>query len=371
MPSATMPNYLPALTGLRAIAAYAVYFHHFPLSERLFGRVLHDFCKELYIGVSIFFVLSGFLITLRYRQQFQNGTKDFTRYFVNRFARIFPLYFILMVVTFVLPHWISLPPDDLSATALILNITLLKGYSSVYEHSAIAQGWTLTLEETFYLLAPVFFIYAQKIRYWMWIVIMFIIGILLTVVFSKMSMWGFFSSYFFTISSTFFGRAFEFFVGIYLALLYQSGRMPGVFKKKNGFFTAAGVTAITAVIFLMMIIAGIQQAEFAKNTWIGIWVINFLLPLAIGLFMYGLVTEKTWLRRLLETNFFGLLGKSSYAFYLIHMGVFQVLLTRYVNSIYLINFFILIAMAILLYKFLEHPLNKIIRKKGSLIFKAD
>ncbi|RFP64147.1 hypothetical protein D0N36_15690 [Hymenobacter lapidiphilus] len=61
--------YLGALTGIRAIAAYMVFFHHFNIfknSASPVGAFFEQLCEEWHIGVTIFFVLSGLLISLRY-----------------------------------------------------------------------------------------------------------------------------------------------------------------------------------------------------------------------------------------------------------------------------------------------------------------
>ena len=53
----------PSLTGIRAIAAYMVFIHHY---NTFANKGLHDFFGEFHIGVTLFFVLSGFLIAHRY-----------------------------------------------------------------------------------------------------------------------------------------------------------------------------------------------------------------------------------------------------------------------------------------------------------------
>ena len=65
----------PALTGIRAVAAFMVYIHHRnPFDEVFFGKKIHDFFGEFHVGVTIFFVLSGFLITyLMLREQEGKG----------------------------------------------------------------------------------------------------------------------------------------------------------------------------------------------------------------------------------------------------------------------------------------------------------
>ena len=84
-------NYFPALTGIRAVAAYMVFFHHFnPLHAlkegNLWARLLNPVFEEGHIGVSIFFVLSGFLITVRYYESLNISKRWFFNYLRNRVA---------------------------------------------------------------------------------------------------------------------------------------------------------------------------------------------------------------------------------------------------------------------------------------------
>ncbi|MCB2377965.1 hypothetical protein LGH70_10260 [Hymenobacter sp. BT635] len=92
----------------------------------------------------------------------------------------------------------------------------------------------------------------------------------------------------------------------------------------------------------------------------GIVINNFVLPGGVVFLLYGLMHEQTWLRRLLETRLFMLLGKSSYAFYLTHMGIFSVFLHTYVTQNIALNFLLLNGLSILLYRFVEDPLHKLI-----------
>src|SRR6476661_747092 len=95
-------QYLPALTGVRAVAAYLVFIHHFnPFSASVFGTGIHNFFDELHIGVSLFFVLSGLLICLRYYDSFGNGRGSFYNYMVKRVAKIYPVYFLVLSLNFV------------------------------------------------------------------------------------------------------------------------------------------------------------------------------------------------------------------------------------------------------------------------------
>ncbi len=86
-------KFFSALTGIRAIAAFMVCLFHFnPFTEVRFGSIVHNFFNEFHVGVTMFFVLSGFLIAYRYSDM---EKIKFKQYFLNRFARIYPVYFIL------------------------------------------------------------------------------------------------------------------------------------------------------------------------------------------------------------------------------------------------------------------------------------
>ena len=137
---------LPPLTGVRAIAAYMVFLHH---TER------NPLAKELHVGVTLFFVLSGFLIAYKYETACQFNFAWLRQYFQNRFARIFPVYLLIAVTSLLLL-------GDQTWTTWFLNLTLLKGFSVKTLGSGIAQAWSLTVEECFYASAPVIFLFSRK-----------------------------------------------------------------------------------------------------------------------------------------------------------------------------------------------------------------
>jgi peptidoglycan/LPS O-acetylase OafA/YrhL len=155
-------NYFKALTGVRVIAAYMVFIHHKnPFDENFFGTSIFDFFREFHIGVTIFFVLSGFLIAYRY---FEEENINFKYYLVKRFARIYPVYFVLTTVTF-LGYAIYYSKLDMNNLGLyFFNITFLRGFFDDLKFTGIAQGWSLTVEECFYFLAPLFLFLLKKVK---------------------------------------------------------------------------------------------------------------------------------------------------------------------------------------------------------------
>ena len=93
----------------------------------------------------------------------------------------------------------------------------------------------------------------------------------------------------------------------------------------------------------------------------GIVINNLILPCFVALLLLGLIKEKTLFSRLLSTPLFQSLGRSSYAFYLLHMGIFSELYFRVFDAKYILfPFMILVSTAF--YYFVESPLNNWIRK---------
>jgi peptidoglycan/LPS O-acetylase OafA/YrhL len=165
-------NYIPALTGVRAMAAYLVFISHYrDIFDGSFPHILQRFFGEFHIGVSIFFVLSGFLITFRYYDKFSGLSREwFLQYLKNRVARIYPMYSLLTIAAFVYYYFskdASVIGGDKNANTnpillLVLNITFIRGFFYQYWDTGIAQGWSLTVEECFYFSAPIIFLIAKR-----------------------------------------------------------------------------------------------------------------------------------------------------------------------------------------------------------------
>ncbi|WP_345953710.1 acyltransferase [Mucilaginibacter sp. PAMB04168] len=391
-----LPSYIPALTGVRALAAYLVFISHFDyIFDGNFPHAVQRFLQEFHMGVTIFFVLSGFLITYRYYHNF-HLTKDwFKQYLKNRVARIYPMYFLLTVLAFVyyyFSHDTRITKDFPSPVLLLLmHVTFVRGFFSDLWDTGIAQGWSLTVEECFYFSAPFVFLISKRYRkLFIQPVIITGVALLLVLVFRNMDWYGFFGNFTFTMIYTFLGRCFEFFVGVQLALLLLN---KGVTRTNNIKYTYIGF-------LLMMVCVGIMSQLSIPKGWMaglhnpfGIVTNNYLLPPCIAMFFYGLLTESTIFKTILSLKFVELLGKSSYIFYLIHLGYIRNFLNDWLNAAndwvfeyydkhgmnwehspfendtvnLLIQFVLLNALSILLFKTIEEPLNHYIRKSDFLI----
>ncbi len=348
-------DYFPALTGMRWLAATMVFLVHYqPFPAARVGEALFAFVHEFHTGVTIFFVLSGFLICLRYEDDLLSKKIRLRGYFVNRVARIYPVYLLLTIVAFI--PFVSHNPFNLPV--FVLNITFLRGLFDDFKFTGLSVGWSLTVEETFYLFFPLMVLLSRRISYVLQFFIFFGAGLIIWMFCRKVSFYGLFSSLQFLFEYTFFGRCFEFYCGILLAQ----------YIKKNGLANRVGSPPFFTIVSSGWIIACI--AGLAVNTHLSTdkdWFLffetllnNFLLPPGIVLLFYGLLTEKSWSQKVLSTPFFEQLGKNSYCFYLIHLGPLLILMQVLKKPVF--AYIVLQFIAYGLYSWVERPLQKLIRQ---------
>lgn len=162
-------SYRAEIDGLRAIALISVILYHAQMV--LFNR---DWFEGGYIGVDIFFVISGYLITRIILSELQNtGSFSFLNFYERRARRILPMLFVVIFAS--MPYaWNYLLPTDLVEYAESLLASLFFGsnfffYFSTTEYGAdsallkpFLHTWSLSVEEQFYLIFPVIAIVAFK-----------------------------------------------------------------------------------------------------------------------------------------------------------------------------------------------------------------
>jgi peptidoglycan/LPS O-acetylase OafA/YrhL len=362
--------YFPALTGLRAIAAWIVFFFHFNPFPR--NTILGQLIQQWNTGVAIFFVLSGFLICVRYFDRLAFSRQWFTNYIRNRFARIYPLYFLLTCLTFAVicidpsydaeKLWNTFTWKD-KLLAFFLNIAILRSWFDHFIALGVRTAWTLTVEEVFYLLAPFLLVGLRRqprLRLVGYAAGLIAIGCLLVKLPTAFHRYGFVSSWQYMFQFTFFGRCVEFLAGIYLAL-FLAKRFKDIPDKwpKNTLLGAVWIVTVWG----LMSWASVAHPTGPVAIYQVIFLNNIVLVPGICIMLYGLIQEQSILRRVLASNTFSLLGKASYAFYLIHYGILNEVLERYVTENLMIRFIIINLVAIGLYKLVEHPMHKLLTKR--------
>lgn len=177
-PHLSHPKYRPDIDGLRAIAVLSVVaFHAFP-----------SWLKGGFIGVDIFFVISGYLISTIIFESLDKGTFSFSEFYARRICRIFPALLLVMFASYTF-GWFALLADEYQqlgkhiATGSIFasNITLWSeaGYFDMSaEIKPLLHLWSLGIEEQFYIAWPIilYSIWKQKINLLAVIIILWIIS---------------------------------------------------------------------------------------------------------------------------------------------------------------------------------------------------
>ena len=354
-------QYFLQLTGLRAIAAYMVFLTHvIPNKDFAKNNFTENICSIGYLGVSIFFVLSGFLISYRYMDDFKFSLSWFKIYMVNRIARIYPMYFILTVATFFYNDYFHIFKMD--PIIFFTNLTFLRGYFDDFLFTGISQGWSLTVEETFYLLAPLLFLIILKKNSSLILSFSFILlGVLLVFVCKQFDFYHLMGNYKFMFYYTFFGRCIEFFLGIKLALFLKKQEDHNLQSGNNYKNTILGLVAMLFVIVLLAILKGYFQESYFLSGLI-LLLNNLVFPLAVYFFIKGLLTESSYIKDFLSTKIMVVLGKSSYVFYLIHIGFISYFIGEHFRLNTFALFIVLNTISILFHYFIESPLNNLVRK---------
>jgi len=335
------PQGIAPLTSLRAFAAAMVFVLHFirDYGAHLPG-VLPDIVGSGYEYVSVFFVLSGFLLTLAIRRDMQAHEFSVRQYLVRRIARIYPLYYALLATTFLLTpqmvHW---------QNALLIHS---------FFNSAIFQGmppaWTLTIEESFYVLLPLVVWLCLKIGksngLVIWCLGLLAIGFLLVtlhipdVIINLQFMW----------SRTIFGRFPIFAMGVACAFLYE--------RRKQW----------PLVMLIVALISLVTSACFAVVETPGL---DFrLADMVVGLAACGVVlglTSDNRLTRFLGNRYFVYLGLISYALYLIHLSPLMIWIPSLVHSVpdLITAYAVATLLSMACYEFVERPARvAILRRFG-------
>jgi len=161
--SSPSPRRIPSLDGLRALSIALVILSHligtrgFPVGQRALGTV-GDFG---YLGVRVFFVISGFLITtLLIREHGKTGTVSLRGFYVRRAWRIFPAFYTFVVVMVV--AW-AVGAVALRAGDVVAGLTYTMNYH--YDRSwQLGHIWSLSVEEQFYLVWPALMLLAGRRR---------------------------------------------------------------------------------------------------------------------------------------------------------------------------------------------------------------
>ena len=341
-------NYRPEIDGLRAIAVISVIFYHANVvifDEKLF--------KGGFIGVDIFFVISGYLITSLILKEL-NTTQSFSfmNFYQRRVRRILPPLFFVMLLCFPVA-WVHLGPGNFIdfSKSILYSISFSSNFYfwDMGQQYAAANSllkpflhtWSLSIEEQYYIIFPIFlFIIFRYLRNYLllFLIVSFIFSLLLADWGSK----NYPSATFYFLHS----RAWELIAGSFLAFseIYQH-------YKKNNLIIQNSLSFIGFFIILFSIIFG--KTYFPHPSF-------YTLAPVLGVCLVILFSNKnTFISKILSTKFFVGTGLISYSLYLWHYPIFAFARINELDPGNILNFLTLIIpiiiLSILTYFFIEKP----------------
>jgi peptidoglycan/LPS O-acetylase OafA/YrhL len=350
-------SYRPEIDGLRAIAVFAVIFFH--LDENILPGG--------YLGVDIFFVISGYLIFSIIFKEIENNNFSLKNFYIRRARRILPaLYFLLIVNGFISIFYlypnqlIYLGKTLLSIVFFISNIFFWRTtnyFDDPSSQNIFLHTWSLSVEEQFYIFVPFTVVFLKKYLEWKTIFNLIIIFFLISI---------FFSSYIAEIRPNanfylIFSRIFEICLGVSISF-YQF-----VFKKKYHIKNNIFDNLLLIIFFLFILLSFFYlDTSYLMPSYFS------LIPCISVTYIILTINPNTILYNILSRKEIVYIGKISYSLYLWHFPLIVFILSfepEFFSSVFniFIFIFILIIISHLSWRYIENYFRNN-QKIGNLFF---
>jgi len=343
------------LTSLRCLFAFMVFASHLGFlhkSESNVLRWIYDFVfYEGYIGVSFFFILSGFILAYNYQDGIQKTQISKRTFYQARFARIFPLHVLTLIISLPLTYSVFVHNKSLWFSQAVTNLTLTQSYipiKSIY-FSFNSPSWSLSDEMFFYLVFPFLMTLIPKVRNYKHLLILSIIAFpLLTLIIPE-------KAYHQIFYINPFARVIDFIIGIVVFNIYQT------FSKKElkinyNYFELSAILLLLLFFLFHQSIAKVARYSF-----------YYWLPMGYLIFSFSF--QKGKISKFLSRKIFIHLGEISFGFYMFHQLVLRYFsringkILHVENDILIVIITFTISLVISHYSFVlfETPMNKYIK----------
>lgn len=349
---AKQSNYIPALDGLRAVSILLVLVFH--LNE--------SYLPGGFVGVDIFFVISGYIISRHLIKERESKSFSFKKFYWRRITRLVPAATITALITYALTSYVFGVDraEDLTGSFATSNLWMSNIYyyfnvgyfDSISSSNPFLHYWSLSVEEQFYLIWPTIIIFLVGTKFYRYTILLLVsIG---------------FSAFIYSVDpqAMFYlmpTRAFQFAAGALVACAH--------FYRQNWFDSgnvAGGAVGIAscAIIFGSAMYASGEDYNF---------LIAALAP-TVGASAFILYVNTAPLRLTIGSSWFTWVGKRAYSIYLVHWPI-MVFASFYLgpNKPFVIDVLIILAcfaMADLLYHQVENPVRQFGRRFGNHSGKA-
>jgi len=340
--------YRADIDGLRALAVLAVVFYHLDV----------PFISGGFVGVDVFFVISGFLIGGIIHSEIQANCFSLHNFYIRRIRRIFPALFFIVFLTSI-AALVILPKLQLGEfSQSVISVAWFVSnfffwfhndyFSVAAELKPLLHTWSLSVEEQFYIFFPLLMLILNKRRLYISAIVLLslmLLSFLLSFYLSES-----YQSANFYLAAT---RAWEFLAGVILA----TGILPAV---KNYL-----IRQYLSLFGLGLLLSSMILLD-AQSVFPGV---NAIYPV-LGTFLLiysGSTGTRTWTGTVLSSALFRYIGLISYSLYLWHWPVIALLKSS--TNIELdafakgVIFILVLALSVFTYRFVEQPFRKQVRLK--------
>lgn len=358
-----MKNQIKPLTSMRFLFCLMVFFSHLTFLSKSDSKTIQTISKNIfdegYIGVSFFFILSGFVLSYNYWDKFKSKTITSKEFYVARFARIYPLHLLtfLASVPLLLKSILSKPLLYLALS--LVHLSLLQSFvpvKTVY-FNFNSPAWSISDEMFFYLLTPFLFgaliFLKAKHNIFTSLIVLFVIVLTGMVFLPEKYQHAIFYVHPFT-------RVLDFILGIFIFLAYQKFDLNNLSKPLMSWLEVSSITLF--LIFFAYHNHIPQVYRFSVYYWI---------PTIFVLLVFSF--QKGAVSRILSHNKLLYLGEISFGFYMIHILVIRYytiianqlgLKTYYIFNA-LVIFIITLLLSIISFEIFEKRFNRLIKTRFS------
>ena len=348
--------YMPGLDGLRAIAVLAVFVYHFHNGG--------GWLPGGFLGVDVFFVISGYLITSLLLSEFRKeGRVDLVAFWLRRARRLLPAVGVLIAVVMVAGAFFdfgqisTLRAQALASMAYVTNWDLILSHQSYFEEfarpSLFRHLWSLAVEEQFYLLWPLVFAACMTRFGHRRLVVGVIAGaiassLLMAILFDPVNP-----------NRVFYGtdtRATPLLMGVALAFFWNPERL----KQQTGMLAPIALNVMGAIGLSMVVITFMTVHDYDIGLYHGGFL---LLSLWTAMLIAALAHPAASIGRTIGNPGMRWLGLRSYSFYLWHWPVLE--LTRpgidvplHGPILFALQLGLTLALADLSYRYVEQPFRR-------------
>jgi len=320
-------KHLKPLTSLRFFAAFVVVLCHVRYTHvHQLPTWAWNFSKNGFVGVNLFFVLSGFVIAYNYGNKFLERTTTYGKFMLARFARIWPAFITALILAF--PVYVLHDKAVLHKLPLMLpaHLLLIHNWFPSLGASWLSPSWTIGTEWGFYLMFPLFATAVFRLRergLWILLLTCALLSFVAPVLYHS----GMFSGNSLKTAAgdvageDLWGRIFrwysffrlpEFIIGVCVCRLF----MLQTSEQREKWGRMLGPIALLALIIIVALMALDAVPLMYMN--------QAALTLPFAALIWYLAYDRGAVAKLMSVPFLVLLGEASYSLYLIHIIVKQV-----------------------------------------------